>query len=456
MKKVFIGVLTALMLFAFTACEPQTITWPSSKDVSYVEITQTADYIYGETATKDGFTVIIHYTDSTTEEVVGAVSVTDDVVTSQFDYEGAPVIGATTVARKTVTGATITGVTSATIEDDVTLADLKDITAAIKAETLSVEGTPVITLAYEDGSKQYTLDDLADGKFDVVLSLYKGATMADGTTDFKADETYTVTLDKYKIGTGEWITLAKPAETGLSINVVEAEEPASATIESLEVLYSVTGSRYVEGELTANSKVLTAGTFDALRAVDLFVGDSVTYTVSAVYSDSTEEEPHKTTLTYNASISTKDSYQIVSSSENFADGTQTVKAAQQTASIRYYDVTTGETLTANITIPVGEATVVVSADASVEVVQDKEVNIAENATVNEGNIKTYVNVTGLEVVGRESSTITDNDFDILLPYGNVTVSKEGSDIQAVVKYESYGVTVRVPVVIEDFAPVSGN
>ena len=111
MKKVFIGVLAALMLFAFTACEPQTIAWPTDKDVSYLEIVQVKDFVYGEIPTKDGFNVIIHYTDGDPETVNGAVSITptpsngEYKVESQFDFDTdtktVPTIGVETVKFET-------------------------------------------------------------------------------------------------------------------------------------------------------------------------------------------------------------------------------------------------------------------------------------------------------------------------------------------------------------------
>ena len=194
MKKYFIGVLAALMLFAFTACEPQVATWPTTKDVSYLTIEQVKDFVKGETASKDGFNLIIHYTDNTTEAVPGAVNVEGNYkATSALAFKnGEDAVPAVEliVDFEPVTSVAISGVTSATIADDVTLDDLKDIVAAIKNENLVIEGTPVITLSYEGGTREFSLDDLADGTFDVVLSLWKDGEMADGSTDFKANDIY--------------------------------------------------------------------------------------------------------------------------------------------------------------------------------------------------------------------------------------------------------------------------
>ena len=52
MKKVFIGVLAALMLFAFVACDNST---PVNGMVYSLEATQNAVYVDGETPTAAGF-----------------------------------------------------------------------------------------------------------------------------------------------------------------------------------------------------------------------------------------------------------------------------------------------------------------------------------------------------------------------------------------------------------------
>ena len=118
MKKVFIGVLAALMLFAFTACEPQTITWPSSKDVSYLTIEQVKDYIEGEKATDDGFNVVIHYTDETVSEPISGVAKVGTKtdagypVTAEITFSGdtqATKAISTLVEFKPVTGISVSG-----------------------------------------------------------------------------------------------------------------------------------------------------------------------------------------------------------------------------------------------------------------------------------------------------------------------------------------------------------
>ena len=448
-KRVFIGVLAALMLFAFVACDNSTPV-ATYKDVSYVSVEQVKDFIVGEPITADGFQIVVNYTTGNPTVISGnagtidvsdseAVTATKSVEFKNVNGDIVPVIPCET-EYKTVTGVSISGVTSATMNEEVTLAALSDIVTAIENKTLVIEGTPVITFSYDGGSKQYTLKDLEEDNLDVVLSLVNGSTVADTSTDFKADETWAVSLDKYRFAaSGAWADEFVPGlSTGLSINVVAKSVQVPATITSIEVLYTVTGSRDKNGTITADQSVLTNGTLAQLTAADLYFGDKVTYTVNAVYSDSTEETPHKQNLTYNAAFGTANSYQIISSSEGFVDGAQSVKTAQQTAAIRYYDAETGKVLTENITIPVGAATVTGS---SVSVAQDKTKNISANTQITTANIGQYVTVSGLSVIGRTSATVTTSDYSLELPW-SVTLDADGTSVPVVLKYNSYGTEIR--------------
>ena len=68
MKKVFIGVLAALMLFAFTACEQ---SMPSYKQVEYVTLDQTQAFIEYQPLTAKAFSVTVHYLDGSQDVFPG-------------------------------------------------------------------------------------------------------------------------------------------------------------------------------------------------------------------------------------------------------------------------------------------------------------------------------------------------------------------------------------------------
>lgn len=77
MKKVFIGVLAALMLFAFTACEPSTmkvVQETGNPLIAKATAVTSETYYEGDTLeTTDYFTVALEYTNGGSAEVVAAV-----------------------------------------------------------------------------------------------------------------------------------------------------------------------------------------------------------------------------------------------------------------------------------------------------------------------------------------------------------------------------------------------
>ena len=456
-KSILIGVLAALMLFAFTACEPQTVTWPTTKDVSYLSIEQVKSFVKGEVATDDGFNAVIHYTDGSSEVAPGIAEVQDDNVTVKAAITFSGDANPTTakdykIQFDTVTDISITGASNVQIVAGTKLSDIHDITTAVKNKVLSFSGDPVFTFTSENGTKSFTLADEVAGKFDYQLSVFEDDSTTPMTAEntFAKGKTYSVKVTGYELADGTMYPV--DFATDLTISVVDATQSAPVTITGLEVLYSVTGKRDVNGTITDAQKVLTNGTLAQLNATDLYFGDSVTYTVKAVYSDNTAEKEHKQSLTYSATFGTENSYQIISSSEGFTDGTQSVKTTQQTAAIRFYDDSTGEVYTENITIPVGDVTITGSRES---VAQDKTKNIAEGTQITENNINQYVTVSGLTVVGRTPATVVATDYDILLPYGPVTLAKEGSNVPVVLTYDSYGTTVRKTVSVP-FEVVSTN
>lgn len=460
MKKVFIGVLAALMLFAFTACEPQTIAWPTDKDVSYLEIVQVKDFIEGEIPTKDGFNVIIHYTDGEPETVPGAVTITapegdetDYTVTSQFDFntetKTVPVIGVDTVKFEKVTSVSITGASNVTVVDQTLLSAIHDISAAVKAKVLSFAGDPVFTLNYENGSKSFTLADEAAGKFDYILNVYEGTSTEEmATTDkFEKGNTYTVKVASYELADGEMYKVEN-STVDFTITVVDAVQP-DTSITGLEVRYSVTGSRVVEGVVTEDQPILAAGTYDQLKAVKLFAGDTVTYTVKAVRAN------EATISLSEGTIDTANTYQVTSASKDFTvDDTNgnDVKTAEQKAAISYYDVETGKVWTENIIIPAGSTTNVASSEPSngLSVEQNSE-TVAADTTISESTIEKYLDVTGLEVVGGEAEA--EPVYDIVLPNGSFKVPQE--DVSVVIVYDCYGTTIRKGFNV-DFTVISGE
>lgn len=388
-KSILIGALAALMLFAFVACDNSTPGF-SFKDVSYVTIEQNKDYIDGETPTAAGFSIVVNYTEG--EPVVlngaGNVTSTDNWVTvkanDDFSFTNSqgkevPVV-ATAVEYKTVTGATISGITSATIDDTVTLDDLKNIVTAITNKKLVIEGTPVITLSYEGGTREFTLDDLADGEFGVVLSLWKDGKMADASTDFKADETYTVTLDKYRFGTNGWEEVKPVAQTGLSVNVVKATI-SQEKLTGIRLTYDVTSAALDEDIEDATTLPST-----------LYINDEVTVTVNKVYEKDGVERL--------APITKNDDFVVQwSTGDDIAAKVDPVSGVftftvqngkKYSADVFVNDPTLSQTQKAEIRIPAGKNAVVPedTTDGTITIKQNTDVALAAGSI--SGDITKYV------------------------------------------------------------------
>ena len=272
-KKFFILALAAAVLFAFAACQP---SMPVYRNVDYITINQTEDILVGESATSDMFEIIAHYTDGTAEPVNGVIEVASSSVTASInsaDPEKGTLSAAASIVRKTVTSASVSGVSNVEIKAGKSLADLKYLDDALKNGVITWEGTPVLTLSYDGGSKEYTLEG-ADLR-NIVISLIdeEGEPVTAGT--FAEGDVFTVTLDKYKLAT-QFVELKNPIELeGLTVSVVAEGVDPDATLTGIKVYY----------EVERNGKSLGAKS-DSLPT--LYTQDKVSIGVYEVYSDGSE------------------------------------------------------------------------------------------------------------------------------------------------------------------------
>ena len=90
MKKVFIGVLAALMLFAFTACEPQQMDWPytgeDAKDVMGITLVTSSDVVLhaGEEFDTIYTPINIAYKDGTSDsDIIAEISLSGNAAIGQ-------------------------------------------------------------------------------------------------------------------------------------------------------------------------------------------------------------------------------------------------------------------------------------------------------------------------------------------------------------------------------------
>ena len=286
-KSILIGVLAALMLFAFTTCEPQTITWPTERNISFVTVEQTATYIVGETAEDTGFNIVINYIEGEPTVIPGAGNIkleggmaSVDGITFKNGENVVPAVPCK-IEYKTVTSATISGVSNVTIEEG---AKLEDENLASKINLDGAENL-TLTLAFDGGERVYTADDIVaksavtatNGKINVVLSLVKDGEVLSTTTPVQKGETYTVTLDNYYLGK-DWAyekNLTKGFETGVTVSVVEEKE-----IKPDSVKLWIDGEPVSNGNVTVDFNSTSAELKSDMQLV-YYVGDEPYYTDDA-------------------------------------------------------------------------------------------------------------------------------------------------------------------------------
>lgn len=258
MKKYFIGVLAALMLFAFTACD-NSVPTVSIDGVAYVEVEQVKNYLEGEKATEDGFQIVVNYTVGSPKIIAGNagnIDIAGDVASVKgiqfYDANGkeVPAVG-TSVTYTPVTSVSV-NVSSIEIEEGSKLEDgFGIVDPAVLADA-------TFTLSGDGVSKTYTFMDVATKKIDVVLSLWNENEMLATSTAVEKGETYTVTLDKYDIlndgethTSGKWDAdftnngLTAGLSTGVTVSVVEKSVTAPVTLSSIVVTQNADNEVFV-------------------------------------------------------------------------------------------------------------------------------------------------------------------------------------------------------------------
>ena len=209
MKKVLIGVLAALMLFAFTACEPTVPQIPHDVTVLGATIKSGSLYYYeGDDFDSTRYTVEVIWSDTTTKEISGA---------GVLSTEGA-VNGATNVTLQFAGESMVIGKVYGVEADSITLDTSKAKTSYVNTteDGEITDANLVVTATYGDNqtkvldSDQYTatLKKAADSKSGVVTVVAgEGKATYDVTlTEVEeSDEPYTITIDKATKIEATWV-----------------------------------------------------------------------------------------------------------------------------------------------------------------------------------------------------------------------------------------------------------
>ena len=209
MKKVLIGVLAALMLFAFTACEPTVPQIPHDVTVLGATIKSGSLYYYdGDDFDSTRYTVEVIWSDTTTKEISGA---------GVLSTLGA-VSGATDVTLQFAGESMVIGKVYGVEADSITLDTSKAKTSYVNTteDGEITDANLVVTATYGDNqtkvldSDQYTatLKKAADNKSGVVTVVAgEGKATYDVTlTEVEeSDEPYTITIDKATKIEATWV-----------------------------------------------------------------------------------------------------------------------------------------------------------------------------------------------------------------------------------------------------------
>ena len=265
MKKVFIGVLAALMLFAFTACEQQ---MPTYKEVSYIEVEQTGDFVIGQVFDASKFTVTANFTDGSSSVVKGAtVALADGESWAN---------GAEVEATFKANGQDFTNSTTAKISSDITsisitgdglkvttqgLANIQSVFDALKADIKS--GKRVLSVTTSNGSATFSTADYANFESKYVVTVDADITEEDVQDAIDNEDlsalsnialTFTIT-DR-----ADSIAVATDVPSNLTISLVEATPAAGAKIASVAV--TQTNEVFAINDTLADVEYAVVATYD--------------------------------------------------------------------------------------------------------------------------------------------------------------------------------------------------
>lgn len=243
-KSILIGALAVMMLFAFTACEQQ---MPTYKEVSYIEVEQTGDFVIGQVFDASKFTVTANFTDGSSSVVKGAsVALAEKSEGVSEDWKDGAKVEATFKAN----GQEFTNSTTVKISSDITninitgeglkvttqTSDVQDVFDALKADIKS--GKRVLTVTTSNGSATFSTADYANFESNYVVNVDADITEEEiedaiENEDLSALSNIALTFTITDRTTSTAVATDVPSN--LTISLVEATPAAGATIASVEV-----------------------------------------------------------------------------------------------------------------------------------------------------------------------------------------------------------------------------
>ena len=352
MKKVFIGVLAALMLFAFTACENSTPNTPLyGKSVMAVTLTEQPDYIVGyDTIKPEDLKVRVTYNDNSYTDYTGVelkASVSGNLIDNELTAVGITVPGVVVDSTNGV-GYSVTVKAyqpdKANITVDVSGAEQK--TIALTASEISLEGVTA-TVPYGNGSsktydveKVFGQDKITFGGKTVADFGYKAGAEVNvaEALEGKANATISGLLDKV---TGTWTVKVTEKEIQ-NVTITQVVTSATDEIFSGNLLSKVNykgtitfndGSTPVE--FTKASK--TGITVEFTKHQETYpITASGSFAVKVTYTSGDFSDSYETTLPVNVQADYPIAFEAATPKANLAEGANKYIAGE-TVNLSNYD-----------------------------------------------------------------------------------------------------------------------
>ena len=435
-KSILIGVLAALMLFAFTACEPQVVDLTGgNRTAEFVVVTQNTPFIEGQPFAAENFDVAIYYSDGGEPQVLpgtGLVAIkpaSDETVDDEVN-KGDKVV--------------------ATIKSGLESQPLAiDVIALEDCEISSVTVSSVTKQMKADATEDYTFTGSTTSKLNVTSVTYTAegvsytvkaaansdvsgfsATAVIAAADYK--QAGTVTLQAtVKKGDTEITTV--PTTCTVTDPNAGKQEPV---YEGIKVLYSVTS--VAEANNVTNVEKLPS---------TLYIGDVVTITVNTY---GTDEDGKPAT----SALSADDvQYNVTKGSGTFADeepnevGTLEITIAKDTdfeATFYYYNKDlSADTKVAKAVVGKGVNTVKMEGD-TLEFSQNETAKVPAGTLKGGTDIKEYVQFTEAKGLINLDTTLDTVKYSISVDPKMSFELKAGDSVEVwyFVTYESYGETIR--------------
>ena len=293
-KTILVTLVAAMILFAFTACD-NSAAYPVYRNVAYISIDQTGDFVKGQVFDASKFTVNATYTDGTTSEVPAVVK------GDSWDSTAAKTEVTATLDVLLADGTT--GKVTTTLP--VTLYDWKSVSVTgFSAEVATNgtnnfddfrpainDGTASVSVAYANGSVTLSAADVAN----ITVSWDPADSTLD-PSDLEEGDTVALKIDEVKVnGTA----IATSVASDLVATIVPASGPATkADVTELVVTYDNVvkyGATFVEptvvGKTASGAEVKLTKTTDYVFGNGIPTGnisslDPISFTVYFVVGDS--------------------------------------------------------------------------------------------------------------------------------------------------------------------------